>query len=157
MSDAMKPMDALGIKVETLEGDVREVKDSILGLETKIEKGISDLAREVRASISALSNQFAERQRTPWGVLISGAGFLVAVLGIYGSQALAPIQADVKHVKETMVPRAEVEFRSLVQRERFERVERSIEQIQSRRYDELMKSHEQLQNELRDLRRGQGR
>jgi hypothetical protein len=145
------PMDysALGVKVEALEADFREVKDSILSLDAKIDKSISSLAHEVRSAITALSGQLTERQRTPWGVLISGAGFIVLVLGIFGGQALSPIQSDIKSIKDEMVPRAEINARSAMTERRFTTMESAVEQIQRRRYDELIRTIERLQNDLR--------
>lgn len=158
----VKPMDyaALGIKVESLEGDVREVKDSILGLDAKIEKSISSLAHEVRASITAISNQFtesqraaADRQRTPWGVLISGAMAIVAVLGIVGSQALTPLQTDIKALKEQIVPREEINFRSEVANRRFSAIEADITRIEQREYDRLQGTIRDLTLENHELRK----
>lgn len=148
---------ALGIKVEALEGDVREVKNSILGLDAKIEKSITSLAHEVRASNATLSSQFAERQRTPWTVLISGAGFIVAVLGVFGSQALSPIQGDIKTLKEQFVSREEINFRSESNNRRMLSLETLEENLQRRRYEETREEIRRLQGENDYLRRNPAR
>lgn len=150
-----KPMDyaALGIKVEALEGDVREVKDSLLGLNSKFDNAVTSLSQEFRSAISALSNQFSERQRTPWGVLISGAMALVVVLGIVGSQAMSPLQADLKALKEQIVPREEINYRAEVANRRWTAIEAGIDQIQRRRNDELHDEIRRLQGDLNDARR----
>lgn len=152
MTQPVKPMDyaALGIKVEALEGDVREVKDSIAGLDAKIDKAVTSLAHEVRTAISTLSGQFAERQRTPWGVLISGAGFIVLVLGGFGSQALSPILSDIKSVKTQIVPREEINYRAQVTERRLVSIEADIVRMERQRYDEM-------REELRDLKARQAR
>lgn len=145
---------ALSVKVEAIDNDMREVKDSILGLDAKIEKAVTDLAREVRAAIQSLSTQFtererafAERQRTPWGVLISAAVAIVGVLGIFGTQALSPIQNDIKSLKEKIVPREEINFRSDTTVKRLEVIEQSVIQTQNRRYEEMQRQIERLQDQ----------
>ena len=155
MTTPVKPMDyaALGIKVEALEGDVREVKDSILGLDAKIEKSISSLSHEVRSAIATLSSQFAERQRTPWGVLISAAGFIVLVLGLFGGQALAPLQSDLKSIKEQIVPREEINYRAEVTNRRFRSLEKLADLLMERRYQEFRDDIRKLQEENNYLRR----
>lgn len=150
MADVTKPLDyaALGIKVEALEGDVREVKDSILGLDAKIEKSIAGLAHEVRTSLATLSGQFNDRQRTPWAVLISGAGFLVMVLGVYGHQALSPIQAEINNLKAQSVPRAEIEVRTVRASSRFDNLERDVRGLEYDRITDLRRTIEKLEREL---------
>lgn len=106
--------ETLDIQVRGLEGDVRELKDGIAGLDAKIDKSIASLAHEVRSAVASLTNQFTERQRTPWGVLISGAMAIVAVLAIVGNQAISPLNeaqrilaAKVERMEERVVPRVE--------------------------------------------------
>jgi hypothetical protein len=146
--------ETLDVQVRGLETDVRDLKDSVVGLNAKFDQAISSISHEVRTAIAGLTNQFTERQRTPWSPLIAGAGFLVTVLVIFGSQALSPMQADIKSLKEEIVPRVEHNYRTELQNERFARIDRQLEQIQTRRYDELMKSHDRIDSELRDLKRG---
>ena len=119
MAPPLRPQqsfETLDIQVRGLEGDVRDLKDSITGLDAKIDKSIAGLAHEVRAAVAALSNQFTERQRTPWGVLISGAMAVVAVLGVVGNQALSPMSESLRaltskleRLDERTVPRVELQ------------------------------------------------
>lgn len=148
---------ALAIKVDGLDSDMREVKDSILGLDVKIEKAVTDLAREVRAAIESLRTQFADRQRTPWGVLISGAGFTVTVIVLFGSQALSPLQADIKALKEEIVPRKEIDYRAENANRRFQAIELDIRTIETARYNELRERLRDVENENRELKRGTNR
>jgi len=145
---------ALSVRVGALEGDIREFGDRLLGLDTKIDKAISGLATEFRASFSAITSQLSERQRTPWAVLISGAGFIVAVLGVFGSQALSPLQSDTKHLKEQIVPREEINYRAEVSNRRFLQIENAVETLQRRAYEEMRDELRELRNENRDLKRG---
>lgn len=142
----------LNVRVDAIDSDLREVKDSILGLDAKIEKAITDLAREMRTAVASLATQFSERQRTPWGVIYTGIGVLVAVLGFVGGQALSPMHADIKALKEQIVPRDEINYRTTVAVQRFETMSRTIDQIQTRRYDELIKQVERLAIENGGLR-----
>lgn len=145
---------ALSVRVGALESDIREFGDRLLGLDTKIDKAISGLATEFRASFSAITSQLSERQRTPWAVLISGAGFIVAVLGVFGSQALSPLQADTKLLKEQIVPREEINYRTEASNRRFQQIESAIAILQQRAYDEMRDELRDLRNENRDLKRG---
>lgn len=146
--------ETLDIQVRGLEGDVRELKDGIAGLDAKIDKSIASLAHEVRSAVTALTNQFTERQRTPWGVLISAAGFMVAVLGVFGTQALSPMLADIKSLKEQTFPREEAIFRYGINNQRLNAIESDIRLIQQRRYDEIAKELDRSDRENRELRRG---
>lgn len=144
-TDGVKSFETLDVQVKALEGDVRDIKTSI-----------ASLGAEVRQALANVTSQFAERQRTPWSPLIAGAGFLVTVLVLFGSQALSPMLADIKSLKEEIVPRVEHNYRADLQNERFKQVERAVEQIQGRRYDELLKSHDRIDMELRELKRTKG-
>jgi len=154
-----KPMDyaALGIKVGALEDDVREVKDSILGLDAKIEKSITSLAHEVRTQLASLASQFNERQRTPWTVLIAATMAIISVLGIFGSQALSPIQSEIKLLKEQIVPRDEIAARSEANNRRIVNLENLADQLQRRRYEETREEMRRLQSEIDYLRRNPAR
>jgi len=136
---------ALGVKVEALDSDIREVKDSILGLDVKIENAVSGLSREVRSAVDSLRTQFAERQRTPWVAISGVAAVLVTIAGFIASQALTPLITDIKYLKENSFPREEAVFRYGINNQRLGAVENDIRQIQSRRYDEIMKNLDRLQ------------
>lgn len=108
--------ETLDVQVRGLETDVRDLKDSVVGLNAKFDQAISSISHEVRTAIAGLSNQFTERQRTPWGVLISGAMAIIAVLGVVGNQAIGPITeshralaARIERMEERIVPRVELQ------------------------------------------------
>lgn len=92
----------LNVKVAALDGEVRELK-----------AGFNSLALEMRQGFQALSDALAERGRTPWVAILSGAGVLVAVLGMVGSLALSPLQADMVLLKKEVVPRVEIDYRQV--------------------------------------------
>lgn len=145
--------ETLDIQVRGLEGDVRDLKDSIAGLDAKIDKSIASLAHEVRAAVSALSTQFTDRQKTPWPVLIAAAGFIVGVLGVFGTQALSPLQQEIKYLKEQSFPKDEALFRYGINNKRLDAVEAAQLLTQERRYNEIMKNNDRLDAENRELRR----
>ena len=90
---------ALTVKVDSLEGQFKDLKTSVSDLDTKLDKSMASLASEVRNAIAALSNQIAERQKTPWVVIFSGAGVLITLIGVFTAQALTPIQYDVRQLQ----------------------------------------------------------
>lgn len=106
--------ETLDVQVKGLETDVRDLKDSVLGLNAEFKQAIASISHEVRTAISGLSNQFTERQRTPWGVLISAAMAIVAVLGVVGNQAIGPVTeaqrilaTKIERMEDRVVPRVE--------------------------------------------------
>lgn len=82
----------LNVKVVGLENDVHELK-----------AGFNSLAIEMRGGFAALSTAIAERSRTPWVSIASGAAVVVTVLGFIGQLALSPIQTDLSRIKDTYV------------------------------------------------------
>lgn len=139
---------ALDVTVGNLTGDVSEINDRILGLDTKIDKGIASLASEFRSSLAALATQLSERNKTPWAVLIPAAAFLVTLLGGVGWQTLSPVRDQVNEIKAHMVPRAEVEFRYSVNDKRLTAIETDLREIARRREDEHLRIIERLERKL---------
>lgn len=142
----------LSVKVEGLNDDVREFKDSLLGVEAKIENFIASFSREIRSAITTLSTQLADSKRTPWGTLIGVLSITIIILGGFGTQALYPMQADIKSLKDQIVPREEINFRSKTTIDRLERLNAQVDQIQAHRYDEMVREMTRLQAENAALR-----
>jgi hypothetical protein len=90
----------LNVKVQSLETDVRELK-----------LGFTALAGEMRTGFTSLTEALAERSRTPWVSIASGAAVVVTVLGFIGQLAIAPIAADLAVIKHELVPRVELDKR----------------------------------------------
>lgn len=143
---------ALDVRVRGVERDIGEVNDRLLGLDTKIDKGIAGLANEFRSSLATLTTQLSERNRTPWAVLIAAASLIIGALGIVGSQALAPVVSSVKTLQENIVPREEINYRSLANDKRLTAIESDIRQIEQRRYDMMLRNLDRLENENRSFR-----
>lgn len=141
----------LGIKVEALETDVREIKDAVGALDAKVAQEIGNLGHELRDAIGSIASQFTERSKTPWITLISAAGLIVTVMGFIGHQSLDPISADVRELKQQMVPRAEIEVRSKLFDKRIEGIEASVLDIQKSRIDQLQRLNDRLEVENRAL------
>ncbi len=140
---------ALDVKVGNLDGDIREINDRLLGLDTKIDKAITSLATEFRSALSSLATQLSERNKTPWAVLISAAAFLVTVLGGIGWQALSPVREEVNDLRSKLVPRAEVEFRHSVNEKRLNQIEADLRDGQRRREDQMQRTIDRLEQQLR--------
>lgn len=134
--------DAFDVRVGTLESEVQEVKTSIAGLHGKIDSSVGALAQEFRNALSGLSAQLTERSKTPWAVIFAGAAVAVSVIAGFGHQALSPMQADISLVKSELVPRVEHDYRAKVEDQRLERIERMIDIIEQRRYEETIRKYE---------------
>lgn len=143
---------ALGVQVQALEGDVRELKDSVLGLDGKIDNAVSSLAQEFRTAVGGLSTQLHERQRTPWLIVFAGVSAVITVLGLFGSQALSPLQADIKQIKDQLVPRVEHDYRDHVMNDRFAAIDAELARIHQERYDEQRERINLLRDQLRQER-----
>ncbi|UGY15095.1 hypothetical protein HAP48_0042325 [Bradyrhizobium septentrionale] len=143
---------ALQVKVGGIDADISQINDRILGLDGKIEKMGSALGTEFRSALSSLGTQLGERNRTPWGILISAAGLITTTLAFVGSQALSPIQADIKTLKEHLVPREEINYRAATDEKRMERLEGLEMLLVNRRYDEMQKLIDRLERQNDGLR-----
>lgn len=143
---------ALDVRARGVERDIGEVNDRLLGLDTKIDKGIAGLASEFRTSLASLTTQLSERNRTPWAVLIAAASLIIGALGIVGSQALSPVSGAVKALQDQIVPREEINYRSQVNDKRLTNIEADIRLIEQRRYDMMTRQLDRLETENRALK-----
>lgn len=88
---------------------------------TGVEQGLSQLRNEQSSNflalggqVSALGDKFVARSQTPWSTLISAAGFIVLIGGLYSTLSLRPLEQaisqnakDITQLKEDLVPRGE--------------------------------------------------
>lgn len=79
------------------------------GLQQRV-AGIESAVQNVSSQVSALAATFNDRSRTPWGILITGASFMMAVILAVGGLAYAPIReaitdakADVRAISDAAV------------------------------------------------------
>lgn len=164
-TDAVKSFETLDVQVKALEGDVRDIKTSI-----------ASLGAEVRQALTNVTSQFAQQQRTPWLTIGSVGALVITILGFMGQQTLNPLQADIKMMKEELVPRVEHNYRELAAATRFSKIEEQlfpkdealfrysvndkrltnletlVTKIQDRRYDEMVKRNDQLRQENQALK-----
>jgi hypothetical protein len=145
----------LGVRVGTLETDVHEVNDRLLGLDTKIDKAVTSLAHEFRTSLAALTSQISERNRTPWMTVLGGMGVALSVMTAIGQLSLSPIQSDIQRLKLDVVPRAE----HIIEREdtlkRLNDQQDWLRRIDADQRAEKQRRIERLEQENYDLRKTQ--
>jgi hypothetical protein len=151
-NQTLAEVSALKVKVGNIDADVRDINDRIVGLDQKLDKAVTSLGSEFRSALSSLGGQLTERNRTPWGTLITAAGFISATLGFIGNQALDPMRADLKALKEHTVPREEITFRSKTSEARLDRLENLASQLASRRYDEMQRQIDRLERQNDSLK-----
>lgn len=140
-------VDALDTKVDILDNEIKEVNSRITDFNEKFDRVITSFASEFRASIANLSTQFSERNKTPWGVLISGIGVTLTIVTLIGHQALAPISDTLSIIQRDLVPRKEVEFRHETVERRLTLVESDLKTLHQREYDRLQQQLDVLQRE----------
>jgi hypothetical protein len=68
------------------------------GLQQRV-SGIEQAVQGVAQQVSALATTLNDRSRTPWGILISGAGFMMGVVAVVGGLAYAPIREAIADTK----------------------------------------------------------
>jgi hypothetical protein len=137
-TDGVKSFETLDVQVKALEGDVRDIKTSI-----------SNFSAEVRAALSAVTSQVANTQRTPWVSIGSIGSVLIAILGFMVYQTVTPMRDDIKSLKDEIVPRVEHNFRQDAVNHQFDEINRRFEKTESRKYDEMVKTIDQLELELK--------
>jgi hypothetical protein len=140
--DTAKSFETLDVQVRALEVDVRDIKSSI-----------GKLADEVRSALTGVASQLSQHQRTPWVSIGSIGTILIGVLSFIFSQALSPMLADIRMLKENALPKDEALFRYNMNDRRLNNLEGVAEKIQTRRYEELTKLSDNLRMELMELRR----
>ena len=70
------------------------------------------MSSEMRSSVAALSTNLAERNRTPWAVIIGFCSVSITILGGLGFLALQSIKDSLSAIVDRMVTRQELEYRT---------------------------------------------
>lgn len=65
------------------------------GLQQRV-TGIEQAVQGVATQVSNLAATFNDRSRTPWGILLTGAGVTISVLVVLGGLAYSPINAGIQ-------------------------------------------------------------
>lgn len=71
--------------------DNADIDVRFAGLQQRV-AGIESAVQNVSSQVSALATTLNDRSRTPWGVLLTGAGVMISVLVVLGGLAYAPIR-----------------------------------------------------------------
>ena len=122
---------------ERVENQGREIGDIRSNMNTgfaNTNANFQALSNELRAQTAALNNTIAERNKTPWGVLIAAGVLILSIVGGLGTMAVKPlvdgqyelVQTD-KQIIANMLTRAEVEYRQLRSAEDRNRMQRELE------------------------------
>lgn len=147
MTDTRTKYDVLETRQVALEGDIRGLDNRIAALDDKFDKVMTGFAEEFRAAITSLSSQFNERQKTPWGVLLSGASVVLAICITIGSLGLSPIQTRMSKLEEDLIPRKEVEFRDRVLFDRLNELNTMVKEQSKQERDRVVAELENLKRE----------
>lgn len=143
---------ALDTKVGILEEEVNDINVRITALDTNLNNKMDRMATAVTSELKALSAALADKNKTPWGILISGAGVVITVVALLGHQALSPIQDTLKLVSDNIVPRKEIELRYEVHDRRITSIEGLLLGLQKWEGDALRSTVDALERENRLLR-----
>lgn len=141
---------ALDTKVEIMESDLGDLNTRITSLDTKFDNVMTSFASEFRNAIGNLSTQLSEKNKTPWGVLISGMGVILTVVTLLGHQTLSPIAETIASIQRDvrdLVPRKEADFRHEMNDKRIGKLEIEIADAHRREYDRLKEQLDLIQKE----------
>lgn len=64
-----------------------------------IESSMTAMSSEMRSSVAALSSNLAERNRTPWAIIIGFCSVSITILGGLGFLALQPIKDNILQIQ----------------------------------------------------------
>lgn len=110
--------------------------------------GLEGSLKDIAGQISGLSNKLDERGKTPWGIIITGAGVAFSVVVAIGGLAYAPIvttqarlefdmrehyrelRADINRVDKDTPSRLEYDRGRAVNDRTLERIERRIDRLE---------------------------
>jgi hypothetical protein len=151
-TDPVKSFETLDVQVKALEGDVRDIKTGMASLGAEIRQALASVSSQFTQQMSAVTSQVAQQQRTPWGSIGSIGAVLMTVIGFMVFQTITPLQADIKILKEEIVPRVEHNYRQESANRLFDDISKRLEQTQNRKYDDMTKTIDRLESENRELR-----
>ncbi len=107
---------------ERVENQGREIGDIRSNMNTgfaNTNANFQALSNELRAQTAALNSTIAERNKTPWAILITGAGLLLATMGGLGTLTIAPmvnniaaVTTELKDMKDKVMTRSELDYRA---------------------------------------------
>lgn len=143
---------AMDTKVSILEEEVNDINVRITALDTNLNNKMDRMTTAVTSELKALSAALADKNKTPWGILISGAGVVITIVALLGHQALSPIQDTLKLVSDNIVPRKEIELQYEVHDRRITAIEGLLLGLQKREGDALRSTVDTLERENRLLR-----
>lgn len=83
------PLRSDGTRSDTADIDVR-----FAGLQQRV-TGIEQAVQGVATQVANLAATFNDRSRTPWALLLTGAGVMISVLVVLGGLAYQPIAAGI--------------------------------------------------------------
>lgn len=76
-------------------GEGADIDVRFAGLQQRV-TGIEQAVQGVATQVSNLAATFNDRSRTPWGILLTGAGVMISVLVVLGGLAYSPINAGIQ-------------------------------------------------------------
>lgn len=142
-----RSFETLGIEVEGVKADVRDLKDGLIGLRAGVDETMSRFITETRSALTSLSDKIGQGKITPWATIFGAMTIVMAILAAFGSQSLAPLTADIKKMQGDIVPRDEILSRSEAANRHLLALDAQVHQLEQRRYDELLKTVERLTTE----------
>lgn len=107
------------------------------GLQQRV-TGLENAVQGVATQISNLATTINERSRTPWGILLTGAGVVITVLVVIGGLASRPYQEGIDRIEmavrdlgQKAVTRDEIDWRTARSKEDRERVEKMLSELRT--------------------------
>lgn len=173
----------LGERVTNLNRRQSDLETEMRSGFKQIESSMTSMSSEMRSAVAALSTNLAERNRTPWAIIIGFCSVSITILGGLGFLALQPIKDNIAQIRDDskvlqantatglssivdrMVTQKEMEWRTARGQEDRQRMEQTIKDIRDglvpraeheRVWMNYTSKDEDLQRQLDEMKQAQG-
>ncbi len=90
----------LGERVTNLNRRQSDLETEMRSGFKQIESSMTSMSSEMRSAVASLSTNLAERNRTPWAIIIGFCSVSITILGGLGFLALQPIKDNIAQIRE---------------------------------------------------------
>ncbi|WP_421581146.1 hypothetical protein [Shinella sp. M31] len=139
----------LGERVTNLNRRQSDLETEMRSGFKQIESSMTSMSSEMRSAVASLSTNLAERNRTPWAIIIGFCSVSITILGGLGFLALQPIKDNIAQIRDDgkvlsagtssalasivdkMVTQKEMEWRTARGQEDRQRMEAGLKELRS--------------------------
>lgn len=94
---------ATDARVDAVEKNLNVLRSDLASIDVKVDRGFAEFGRELRSAVGTLSSQIGGQQKTNWPAILTAIGLVVTVLGLFGRQALDPVNSEVARLQARVI------------------------------------------------------